>query len=210
MTQLEEANCFTDVVVLGGGRRTDDYQCVRGVERGKRQRMAPSEVVVMAKDRAQRLVDCTRDIAPHKILIAAKGFQPAVQPLRPARIGVTVRNEGAVLERKGITHNPPSKGTLDREEMSSSTIWLHLDHGVGFGRRSFVVIFSPRVSGLAVLEKQRRLFVIVTGDEIVVTSDAGFRAAYCRRPHHPQLIIRQRTDTDDHEVVAQAWQAAND
>ena len=82
--------------------------------------------------------------------------------------------------------------------------------GVGFGRRSFGVIFSPRVSGLAVLEKQRRLFVIVTGDEIVVTSAAGFRAAYCRRPHHPQLIIRRRTDTDDHEVIAQAWQAAND
>jgi hypothetical protein len=51
---------------------------------------------------------------------------------------------------------------------------------VGFGRRSFGVIFSPRVSGLAVLEKQKRLFVMVTGDEIVVTSDAGFRAAYCR------------------------------
>ena len=50
---------------------------------------------------------------------------------------------------------------------------------------------------------------MVTGDEIVVTSDAGFRAAYCRRPHHPQLIVRRRTDTDDHEVIAQAWQAAN-
>jgi hypothetical protein len=73
-----------------------------------------------------------------------------------------------------------------------------------------VLSFRPEVSGLAVLEKQRRLFVIVTGDEIVVTSDAGFRAAYCRRPHHPQLIIRRRTDTDDHEVIAQAWQAAND
>ncbi len=68
----------------------------------------------------------------------------------------------------------------------------------------------PRVSGLAALEKQRRLFVIVTGDEIVVTSDTGFRAAYCRRPHHPQLIVRRRTDTDDHEIIAQAWQAAND
>ncbi|MGB6196064.1 MAG: hypothetical protein WBF49_06980 [Methyloceanibacter sp.] len=74
----------------------------------------------------------------------------------------------------------------------------------------FGVIFSPRDSGLAVLEKQRRLFVMVAGDEIVVTSDAGFRAAYCRRPHHPQLIIRSRTDTDDHEVIAQAWEAAND
>jgi len=63
-------------------------------------------------------------------------------------------------------------------------------------------------SELAVLEKQRRLFVIVTGDEIVVTSHAGFRAAYCRRPHYPQLIVRRLTDTDDHEVIAQAWQTA--
>jgi hypothetical protein len=74
----------------------------------------------------------------------------------------------------------------------------------------FLVYFSPRISGLAALEGQRRLFVIVTGDEIVVTSDTGFRAAYCRRPHHPKLIVRRRTDTDDHEMIAQAWQAAND
>ena len=70
-------------------------------------------------------------------------------------------------------------------------------------------IFFKRSSGLAVLEKQRRILVVVKGDEIVVTSDAGFRAAYCRRPNHPQLIVRRRTDTDDHEVLAQAWQAAN-
>jgi len=51
---------------------------------------------------------------------------------------------------------------------------------------------------------------MVTDDEIVVTSETGFRAAYCRRPHHPYLIVRRRTDTNDHEVIAQAWQAAND
>jgi hypothetical protein len=73
-----------------------------------------------------------------------------------------------------------------------------------------VLSFRSESRGLAVLEKQRRLFVIVNGDEIVVTSEAGFRAAYCRRPHHPQLIVRRRTDTDDLEMVAQAWQAAND
>ena len=81
--------------------------------------------------------------------------------------------------------------------------------GVGFGRRFFRVIFSPRL-GAGCFGKRRRLFVIVTGDEIVVTSDTGFRAAYCRRPHHPQLIVRRRTNTDDQEVIAQAWQAAND
>ena len=49
----------------------------------------------------------------------------------------------------------------------------------------------------------------VQDDEIVVTSDTGFRAAYCKRPNHPQLKVRRRTETDDQEVLAQAWQAAN-
>ena len=55
-----------------------------------------------------------------------------------------------------------------------------------------------------------RFFVAVQGDEIVVTSETGFRAVYFKRPHHPHLIVRRRTDTDDHELLAQAWQAAND
>jgi len=54
-----------------------------------------------------------------------------------------------------------------------------------------------------------RLFVTVQDDEIVVTSDTGFRAAYCKRPNHLQLKVRRRTETDDQEVLAQAWQAAN-
>ena len=72
------------------------------------------------------------------------------------------------------------------------------------------VVFSPRHSwGLLSLEQRKRLFVVVKGDEIIVTSFTGFRAAYCRRPNHPQLIVKRRTDTDDHEMIAQAWQAAN-
>ena len=54
-----------------------------------------------------------------------------------------------------------------------------------------------------------RLFVVVHDDEIVVTSETGFRATYCKRPNHPQLKVRRRTETDDLEVLAQAWQAAN-
>ena len=54
-----------------------------------------------------------------------------------------------------------------------------------------------------------RLFVVVQGDEIVVTSETGFRAAYCKRPNFPQLKVRRRTDTDDDEPLARAWQAAN-
>src|SRR4029079_6310640 len=78
---------------------------------------------------------------------------------------------------------------------------------VDFSR--LVLSFRPEFSGRAALKEQRRSVVIVNGDEIIVTS-GGFRAVYCRRPHHPQLIVRRRTDTDDHEVIAQAWQAAND
>ena len=55
-----------------------------------------------------------------------------------------------------------------------------------------------------------RLFVVVQDDEIIVTSETGFRAAYCKRPNFPQLKVRRRTDTDDQEVLAQAWQAATD
>ena len=55
-----------------------------------------------------------------------------------------------------------------------------------------------------------RLFVVVKDDEIIVTSETGFRAAYCKRPNLPQLKVRRRTETDDNEVLALAWQAAND
>jgi hypothetical protein len=50
----------------------------------------------------------------------------------------------------------------------------------------------------------------VKGDEIVVTSSTGFRAAYLRRRNRPQLIVWRRTETDD-EVAsgeregARAW-----
>ena len=54
-----------------------------------------------------------------------------------------------------------------------------------------------------------RLFVVVQDDEIIVTSETGFRAAYCKRPNLPQLKVRRPRETDDQEVLAQAWQAAD-
>ena len=59
-------------------------------------------------------------------------------------------------------------------------------------------------------EEAMRFFVVVQGDEIIVTSATGFRAAYFKRPYHPQLVLRCRTQTDDHELLARAWQAANE
>jgi hypothetical protein len=55
-----------------------------------------------------------------------------------------------------------------------------------------------------------RLFVVVHGDEIIVTSETGFRAEYWKRPNHPQLKVRRCTHTENYELLAQAWQAAND
>ena len=46
------------------------------------------------------------------------------------------------------------------------------------------------------------------GDLIVTSGD--FCAIYFKPSDQPQLILRRRTQTDDHEVLALAWQAAND
>jgi hypothetical protein len=54
-----------------------------------------------------------------------------------------------------------------------------------------------------------RLFVMVQGDEIIVTSETGFRAEYWKRPNHPQLKVRRCTDTEDQVLLAKAWKAAN-
>ena len=59
-------------------------------------------------------------------------------------------------------------------------------------------------------KKPCAFFVVVQGDEIIVTSATGFRAAYFKRPYHPQLVLRCRTQTDDHELLARAWQAATE
>jgi hypothetical protein len=46
-----------------------------------------------------------------------------------------------------------------------------------------------RVSAL----EPKRLFVMVAGDEIIVTSSTGFRAVYCKRPNLARLKVRRRT-----------------
>jgi hypothetical protein len=50
---------------------------------------------------------------------------------------------------------------------------------------------------------------VVQGDEIIVTSETGFRAEYWGRPNHSQLKVRRCTDTENQELLAKAWQAAN-
>ena len=53
------------------------------------------------------------------------------------------------------------------------------------------------------------LIVVVQGDEIIVRT-LGFYATYYKAHGQPQLILRERTKTDDQELVAEAMKAAND
>jgi hypothetical protein len=53
--------------------------------------------------------------------------------------------------------------------------------------------------------------VVVQGGDLVVTlPKARFKAVYYKPARQPQLILRERTKTDDHELLAEAWKAANE
>jgi hypothetical protein len=51
--------------------------------------------------------------------------------------------------------------------------------------------------------------VEVNNDDLIVTS-GQFCAVYYKAPDQPQLILRNRTQTDDFELLAKAWKAACD
>ena len=53
------------------------------------------------------------------------------------------------------------------------------------------------------------LIAEVRGDEIIVRT-LGFYAAYAKSSDAPQLVLRRRTETNDHELLTRSWQAAND
>ena len=50
---------------------------------------------------------------------------------------------------------------------------------------------------------------VENGDIIVSLSKAKFRAVYYKLARQPQLILREPTKTDDHELLADVWKAAN-
>ena len=47
------------------------------------------------------------------------------------------------------------------------------------------------------------------GEIIVMQVSPLFIATYYRKSDEPQLTLRRRTATDDHALIARAWQAAN-
>lgn len=61
------------------------------------------------------------------------------------------------------------------------------------------------------LKSWTTLEVVVQGGAIIVTlPSSGFRAIYYKPHGQPQLIPRERTKTDDYNLLSEAWKAAND
>ena len=59
--------------------------------------------------------------------------------------------------------------------------------------------------------RSRPFVVELEGCDIIVSlPKVKFRAAYYKPARQPQLILRERTRTDDHELLADVGKAAND
>jgi hypothetical protein len=54
------------------------------------------------------------------------------------------------------------------------------------------------------MEEAEHVTVLVQGGDIVVRV-AGFYAVYFKPINQSQLILRRRTDTNDHALLARAW-----
>jgi hypothetical protein len=60
------------------------------------------------------------------------------------------------------------------------------------------------------LKKWETLEVMVQDGAIIVTAPrSSFRAVYCKPHRQPELILRERTKTDDYDLLAEAWKAAS-
>ena len=67
------------------------------------ERVARGEVVTVAEDRAKRGRDYSRrGLAAGKVLVDAERFEAAMEPTRPARVGVAVGDERAIIEWDGL------------------------------------------------------------------------------------------------------------
>jgi hypothetical protein len=58
-------------------------------------------------------------------------------------------------------------------------------------------------------KKSTHFIIEVRGADLVVSLPNGkFKATYYKRPERPNLILRERTKTDDEALVAEAFLAA--
>jgi|RhiMethySRZTD1v2_1073278.scaffolds.fasta_scaffold2964816_2 hypothetical protein len=83
---------------------------------------------------------------------------------------------------------------------------VELAHGSDL-ERALALLVAQRQSKL--LQHRRSFQVDQRQGDLVVTS-GDFCAVYFKPSDEPQLILRRRTQTGDHELLALAWQAAND
>ena len=61
------------------------------------------------------------------------------------------------------------------------------------------------------LKSEFKFEVVEKGGNLIVSLPSGkFNAVYYKAAGQPQLILRERTKTDDHELIVDAWKAAND
>ncbi len=61
------------------------------------------------------------------------------------------------------------------------------------------------------LKSWTTLKVTVQAGAIIVTLPSSrFRAVYYKPHGQPQLILRERTKTDDYDLLSEAWKAASD
>jgi hypothetical protein len=67
------------------------------------------------------------------------------------------------------------------------------------------VAASDRIKAVSVYELQVKVKV---GEIIVTLPTSGFMAVYYKRAGHPFLTLRQHTETDDYELLAQGFRAA--
>jgi hypothetical protein len=47
-------------------------------------------------------------------------------------------------------------------------------------------------------------------DRDIIATVGNFRAVYYKPANQPQLILRERSRSDNHELMAKAWKAASD
>ena len=71
-------------------------------------------------------------------------------------------------------------------------------------RRGFFMIVTRAMQTVTGYEFQ----VEVKDGEIIVALPSGFHAVYFKRGGSPFLTLRQRTKTDDHELLAQVFRTA--
>ena len=74
---------------------------------------------------------------------------------------------------------------------------------------------QPRAGGWLLAKSKRRgakgvhfLVEVLDGNLFVSLPNGSFKATYYKPPRRPHLILRERTKTDDHELLVEALQAA--